>query len=207
MNSQTPQIYLISPIVTDAAAFSPLLEAALDTGAVACVLLRVSQRDPTEAKKILRALAPAVQQRGAALLIENDAQLAGRVGADGVHAAAPERVEEAIEAMKPDRIVGVGGLETRDACMVVGEMDIDYLMFGGPDEEHDPDDIFERARWWAEIFNVPCVAYAERLEEMQALAACGVEFVALEKAVWADSNGPAAAIAAARAALRFGGES
>ena len=82
-----PRLYLITPPIGDAAAFKPLLEAALGAVDIACVLLRVAARDEGEAKAILRVLVPVVQAHDAAALIERDARLAARVDADGVHLA------------------------------------------------------------------------------------------------------------------------
>ena len=80
-----------------------------------------------------------------------------------------------------------------------GEQDIDYLMFGAPGDPTSPDAILERTRWWAEIFNVPCVAFARSLEEIEPLADAGAEFIALEAAVWDNPRGPAAAVSEATA--------
>jgi thiamine-phosphate pyrophosphorylase len=55
----------------------------------------------------------------------------------------------------------------------------------------------ERASWWAEIFETPCVAYAPSLDTVEALAATNAEFVALGNAVWSHPDGPAAALKAA----------
>ena len=69
-----PRLYLITPPIGDAAAFKPLLEAALGAADIACVLLRVAARDEGEAKAILRVLVPVVQAHDAAALIERDTE-------------------------------------------------------------------------------------------------------------------------------------
>lgn len=194
-----PRLYLITPPLAAAAPFDAALKAALGAGDVACVLVRFAAADPGKRKQIVRDLGVIVQNAGAALLVDGDAQLAARAGADGAHVAGEgEALEQALESLKPDRIVGVGALETRDECMSAGERDVDYLMFGGPGDPLGPDDVRERAQWWAEIFNVPCVAFAHSLADVAALAEAHVEFVALEAAVWDDSRGPAAAVADAQ---------
>ncbi len=198
-----PRLYLITPPVADAQAFAPALEAALGAGDVACVLLRFTPPDENARKKICRALAPLVQDRDAALLLVDDAQLAVRAGADGVHATQPgEKLEAALESLKPDRIVGIGGLIDKDQAMSAGEQDIDYVMFGDLDPGgEDADTVLERASWWAEIFNVPCIGVAHALDQVEALAKSGAEFVALGPKIFDDPRGPAAAVAEAQAAL------
>jgi thiamine-phosphate pyrophosphorylase len=198
-----PRLYLITPPVGDPDAFAPSLQAALGAGDVACVLLRFATPDEGARKKIVKALAPLVQNAGAALLVLDDPLLAARAGADGVHVEGlGENFSAALESLKPQRIVGVGALANRDEAMRAGESDVDYLMFGaldpGPD---DPAGVLERASWWAELFNVPCVAVAHRPEEVEALARSGAEFVALGPDFFADPRGAAATIAEAQAAL------
>jgi thiamine-phosphate pyrophosphorylase len=61
--------------------------------------------------------------------------------------------------------------------------------------------IIERAAWWAEIFETPCVAYAPSLDAVAALARTGAEFIALGEAVWSHAEGPADALRLAGAAL------
>ncbi len=197
--SEPPRLYLITPQLAEAGAFTAKLEAALDAGDVACVLLRVAATtDEGAAKSIVRALAPVVQGRGAALLVAGegrfDSRFVGRTDADGLHVAGTGlALDEALEALRPKKIVGVGGLRDRDTAMTAGESGADYLMFGGPDEAGDADFVAERVAWWAEIFNVPCVGYCRDPAEASAMARAGAEFVALCDGIW---NDPATAVAA-----------
>jgi thiamine-phosphate pyrophosphorylase len=86
--------------------------------------------------------------------------------------------------------------------MAAGELDVDYLMFGDLDPGGEPaDSVLERAGWWAEIFNVPCIAVAHELAEVEALAKCGAEFVALGAFAFDDPRGPATVVAEAQAVL------
>ena len=75
--------------------------------------------------------------------------------------------------------------------MAAGEFGVDYVMFGGPDEAEPHEDIVERVAWWAEIFNVPCVAYAHELTDVRELAEAGADFIALGDAVFEDPRGAA----------------
>ncbi len=199
MSEDAPRLYLITPRIADAAGFVAAFESALDAGDIACVLLRLDAADPNDAAAIVRQLAPLAQRRGAACLIE-DLHLAAKTDVDGVHVnGAGPALEAALAAMKPDRIVGVGGLTGRDDAMRAGELGVDYLMFGGPGEKAGFAEIRDRVAWWAEIFNPACVAYARQLEEVAELARVGADFVALCGAIWEDPRGAAAAIAAAHA--------
>jgi thiamine-phosphate pyrophosphorylase len=176
-----PRLYLVTPPLASAEDFAPRLDKALAAGDVACVLLRFSTPDEGVRKKIAKTLAPVIQKAGAAALALDDAQLVGRAGLDGAHVTgAGENFEDALERLKPDRIVGAGGLDSRDAAMTIGETDVDYLLFGALDaRDNDAAVTLEWTSWWAELFNVPCVGVAHAPEEVEALAKSGVEFLGL----------------------------
>ena len=199
--TEQPRLFLITPPIDNAARFAPLLEAAVGAADVACVLLRTETRDAGAAKAIVRALAPLAQRRGAAVLVEGDPRLAVRAEADGVHLSNDTALDEALAALKPDRIVGIGARADRDAAMRAGEAGVDYLMFGGPDAPESHDDVVALAGWWAEIFNVPCVAYAHRPDLAGALARTGAEFIALCGGLWDTPDDIARAVRAADLAL------
>jgi len=189
-----PRLYLITPPLASADEFAPRLSQALAAGDVACVLLRFASADEGGRKKIAKVLAPVIHAADGAALALDDAQLAARAGLDGAHVTGVgEAFTEALDSLKPERIVGVGSLADRDAAMSAGETDVDYLLFGALDaEDNDP-----AASWWAEVFNVPCIGVAHALDEVEALARSGVEFVGLGPSFLDDP----AQIAAAQAVL------
>jgi thiamine-phosphate pyrophosphorylase len=196
MPEPATRLYLILPPITDAAQFKPLLASALGAGDVACVLLRGATG--LDLKSLAQALMPVVQDRDAAFLVEGDARLAARIGADGVHVGySAETLDAALSSLGQDAIVGAGGLLTRDDAMSASERGAAYVMFGEPnagDIRAAPEHTLERVVWWAEIFNVPCVGYAGTINEIGPLAEAGAEFVALADAVWEHPGGPAEAV-------------
>ena len=205
-----PRLYLVTPVLEDAAAFVPRLQAACGAGAVAAVLARLAPADERTLVNQVKTLAPAAQDRGAALVIAVEGQadlatVAARGGADGVHLRADlAQVRDLRERLRGERAIGVGGLRTRDDAMNAGEAGVDYLMFGEPRPDGSVpslDRVVERAAWWAEIFETPCVAYAPTLAAVTPLAATQAEFVALGTAIWEHADGPAAAVRLARDAL------
>ena len=202
MSETHPRLYLITPPVSDAEAFRLKLEAAFKGGRIDSVLLRVASSGEREVKRVVQILAPIAQEQGAAVLIEAtaDLRLAARAGADGLHIRYSEAgLDEALLAQKPDRIVGVQGLKTRDDAMNAGEAGADYVMFGEPYPDGvlpDFDGVLERVEWWTETFLTPCVAYAPTFAEVTPLAMARAEFIALEGAVWNAAEGPEAAVRA-----------
>jgi thiamine-phosphate pyrophosphorylase len=196
------RLYLVTPALADPLAAAELIGPALAATDVAAVLLRLAAADERTLINRIKEIAPMVQERGAALLLDGHAGLVARAGADGAHLTGTPAAQEAIAALKPERIVGAGGLASRHDAMVAAESGVDYVMFGEPDAAGNRpsfDAIRERVDWWAEVFQIPCVAYAASLAEIGELAAA--EFIALGPSVLADPRGPAAAVADAAARL------
>jgi len=195
-----PRLYLVTPPLADAAGFVPALTAALGAGDVAAVLVRLTEADERTQINRIKALAPAVQDAGAALLIDGHPNLVARAGADGAHATGIDAVTEALEALKPDWLVGAGGLSSRHDAMTAAEAGCDYVMFGEIDAEgrRAPfDAILERVSWWAEVFEAPCAAYAASIDEVAPLVEAGADFIAVghdaDDWIWRE---PARAVAA-----------
>jgi thiamine-phosphate pyrophosphorylase len=202
-DAHSTRLMLLTPELAEIEAFQPALEAALAAGDVAAVALRLAPAADRIRLERAKPLIAAVQAAGAAALLAGDdvADILGKSGADGIHVdyGDEDAVAETIGRFRPDKIVGVGGLPGRDAAMAAGEAGADYVMFG--DETGPFAATLERIEWWVPIFEVPCVGTATSLDDVAALAAAGAEFAALGEAVWRHTEGPAAAVAAAEAAL------
>jgi thiamine-phosphate pyrophosphorylase len=189
----------VTPPVDDPAGFVPVLTATLAAGDIAAVLLRLAAADERTLINHAKALAPQVQDRGAALLLDGHADLAARAGADGAHLTGIDEFNAALATLRPDRIAGCGGLTTRHDAMLAGEAGADYVMFGEPDRHGRRPafaSVVERVAWWAEVFEIPCVGYAASIDEVAPLANAGADFVAVADFVFADARGPAALMAA-----------
>src|SRR5205085_669955 len=108
------------------------LAEALRGADVAAVLLRLAAADEQSLVERVRFFAPLVQDRGAALLLESSGEVVLQSGADGAHRTGIDQLRTALPALKPDKIVGCGGLATRHEAMLAGEAGADYVMFGEP---------------------------------------------------------------------------
>jgi thiamine-phosphate pyrophosphorylase len=195
-----PRLYLISPEITDAAAVADTLATMLAGTSVAAVLLRLAGRDERGLINIGKKLTPLIQNTGAACLVAGFPEIVARVGADGAHLTGIDVFSAARAALQPERIAGCGGLRSRHDAMLAGEAGADYVLFGEPDVagwRPSLEAIEERVQWWAEIFELPCVAVASELADVGRLAAAGADFVAVGECIFADTRGPAAALAEA----------
>lgn len=208
------QIVLVTPPIAAAEAILPSLHAALAGGPVAAIIVRLTAPSDRASVNIVKALAKEVQPTGAALMIEGAIDAVARGGADGLHMSFDEaRLAEAVERLKPERMVGVGGLKSRDDAMGAGERGCDYVMFGDAMVSRQPEKngalppfaaVVERVAWWAQLFEVPVVGFAPDIEGAARLAAVKADFVALGEAVWDHPDGPGRAVALALAACRQG---
>ena len=192
-----PRLYLVTPVIEDAAAFAGVLGAALEAADVAAVLLRLKPAAERDLINRIKTLASVVQSKNTALVLDGQAEIAARAGADGAHLTGIEAFMAAVESLKPARIAGCGGLKTRDEAMAAGERGADYVMFGETDAQgRRPsfEAIIERIEWWAELFTIPCVGFAAAPKEVGPLVAAGADFVAVGDGIWGDPRGAVAAL-------------
>ena len=168
--------------------------AAVRAGDVAAVVLRMPEGAPDIAH--LRAGAEAIQTHHAGVLVGGPATLAAAAGLDGVHVSDLRGLDAALRALKPQAIVGAGGITTRHDAMEAGEGGADYVFFGALEPPAAASaETLDLVNWWAEGFEVPCVGLAATLDEAEALAGAGADFVALAEVLVAE-GGPATVTAA-----------
>jgi thiamine-phosphate pyrophosphorylase len=201
-----PRLYLVTPEITETQGFARELAVALGAADVAAVLLRLKSADEHTLIDRVKALVPVVQRKDVALVLDGHPEIVARADADGAQLAGIAAFSAALEALKPSRIAGCAGLGTRHDAMLAGERGADYVLFGEREAQGRRPSfaaVVERVAWWAELFEVPCVGYAETREEIVPLAEAGADFVAVDF-VWADARGVARAVAdaAERLSLR-----
>ena len=192
-----PRLYLATSEVDDPQPLLASLPRLLAETDVAAVLVRLKPTDQRTMISRIKALAPVIQDKGAALLLDGQMldghlELVARAGADGAHLNGIAAMEDALPTLKPDRIAGVGGLSTRHDSMAAGEAGADYVLFGEPDaggQRPSIDAIAERLQWWAELFEPPCVGFAASLDEASEFAAAGADFVLVGDFIWNDARG------------------
>ncbi|MCF4124282.1 thiamine phosphate synthase [Methylobacterium sp. SyP6R] len=207
------------------------LARAVAAGDVAAVILRLPPGDERALVNAVKAVAPAVQEAGAALVLAGGggidlATVASRSGADGVHVPANYGAEDQPDADIPAEADGDeaedeesdGPLRAlrerlRDGRILgVGRLRSKHAameageagadyVLFGDESKLAHDDLLARLTWWVEIFETPCIALARNLEDVPDLVATGAEFIGLDPALWAGEGGEAA-VAEAQAAIR-----
>jgi len=203
----TCQLYLITPAAFDPEAFRPTFVEALEAGDVACVQLRLKGPDGVaaprdEVRRAAQILMPEAQNRDVAFLINDDAELAAELGADGVHVGQDDMTAKAARAIVgKDAIVGVTCHNSRHLAMESAEDGADYVAFGAfyptatkdAKTKADPE-ILEA---WSTMTLVPCVAIGGiTIDNAPPLIDAGADFLAVIAGVWDHPDGPASAVQA-----------
>jgi len=199
------RLILVTPVIEDAVEFAPLLEQACRAGDVAAVIVKVAPDDEVIALSAIRILSTHLEGTGAVVLLANLPGLVDAAGADGAHFSDLDRLQSTRTSLAAGRLTGVAGLHSRHDAMVASELGVDYVMFGEPDangRRPGLSALVERVSWWAEIFQVPCVAFAGSLEEAQQLAQARADFVALGDAIWSRPENAAEVVAKATQLVR-----
>ncbi|MEQ1695204.1 MAG: thiamine phosphate synthase [Hyphomicrobiaceae bacterium] len=150
------------------------LKAALTATKFASALVCAPQGQTLDAATA-RPFVELIQAQDVAALIDNDAQLARTLRADGVHLRAGDNLEarasEAREILGARYIIG-GEAATRHDAMMLGEHGAEYIAFNEPDQA-------DFVEWWAQIFEVPCVALdLATPQDATTMASLGADFVA-----------------------------
>lgn len=165
-----------------------MVRSALQAARVASAVI-VAPQGATIERATVQPIVSLLQSAGVAALIQHDIETARQVRADGVHlgpsAAAGEPMEiaklvaNARTALGKGQIVGAEIANgSRHDAMTAGEAGADYVAFSGPDCR-------TMAAWWAELFEIPCVAMSEAgggvadPHEAVDLALTGADFVAI----------------------------
>ena len=176
------ELYLIAPTDLPLDRLMAGLEAALAEHEVAALLLPRGELPENDYRALAKKLIPLAQAKGTAVLVEGEPGIVRLLGADGLHVPGGDKaVEEALDALKPDLIVGVGDVRSSDDAMRKGELGVDYILFGplsGPITA----ETRELARWWAETMEIPSVL-SDPEAGFSSYQAEGCEFIGLRLAV------------------------
>lgn len=184
-------VYLVADVSSEPGRTLAAAEAAFDAASCSALLLMPPPGPESTAIAILKPLVSAAQERGIAALVAENAALAISLQADGVHlASGPDvftRYENARRELGATAIVGAGAGASRDAAMRLGEAGADYVAFeagGNPGEANFACDPLDLIGWWAEVFEIPCVAFdAAGPAEATALRDAGADFVGIRLTV------------------------
>ncbi|WP_342640831.1 thiamine phosphate synthase [Rhodoligotrophos ferricapiens] len=188
-----PRLFLVSPEDIAPALLYETLAAALRSGDAACLLVR--GKDSVSIRARMEAVQSLAHAHNLAVLLHDAPELAVELGADGVQIQADlARYREVRSIVGDGRIVGVFCGQSRHAAMELGEAGAEYVAFdetyppaavSDEQESGEDDPEFSLLGWWAEVFEVPCVAFAPNEEAaVRRHAGLGVEFIRPADEMW-----------------------
>ncbi len=201
------RLYLISPpVISDVASFTAMLEAAFGAGDVASLQVRLKGPDGLIDLAATRTVAAAVtrlaQDAGVAVLINDSADLARELGADGVHLGWDDMtIKAARNLLGPDMIIGATAKNSYHKAMQAGEDGADYVAFGAfyptATKTGTVPASLDLLEAWQAAMVLPCIAIGGiTIDNAAPLVTAGADFLAVSAGVWAHPEGPAAAVAA-----------
>jgi thiamine-phosphate pyrophosphorylase len=157
------------------------LEAALNATQASTLILTPPDTAPFD-PAVTRPLIELAQKLSVAALLANDVSAAKAMGADGVHLSWRPEIEDAYEDARgqlgPDAIVGVDAGQSRHDAMTLGEAGADYLAFADASDE-DAEAQHDLVTWWANVFIIPVVAFAETADDIRDYVRSSADFIAI----------------------------
>jgi thiamine-phosphate pyrophosphorylase len=123
-------LYAVTPDSRDTADLAARVAAAIAGGASA-IQYRNKSAEPSARRTQAAALARVQAAHGALLIVNDDAELAAAIGADGVHIGEDDAsIAAARELVGPDRIVGVSCYDDFERARAAVAAGADYVAFG-----------------------------------------------------------------------------
>lgn len=207
-NPEACRLYLITPDeISDLDGFAALLDETLAAGDVACLQLRLKGVSDEEVISAAKKLMPICHKYDVAFFLNDRADLAAQVDADGVHLGQDDGdVPSARTLLGHGKDIGVTCHDSMHLAYKAGDEGANYVAFGAffPTDtkttEYQPD--LDILTVWDEVTELPSVAIGGITpENCGELAEAGAHFVAVCSGVWKHPEGPAAAVRAFNEAL------
>src|SRR5687767_15655518 len=190
-------LYLVTDDRLDADELLRRLDAALSAGADV-VQFRDKRDDRSAVAAVGHRIAERCRAAGALFIVNDDAQLARDLGADGIHVGQDDATPRDVRAIVgPDQIIGLSVSHLPEADAAAADPDVDYIGFGAlfntptkPDAEPAGPDMLVEAR---RRVSFPIVGIGGiTADNLAAAFAAGADSVAVVSAVFSAPD-PAAA--------------
>ena len=175
MTLPNSRLFLVAPISGNIDLLADCIAAANAAGDIASLLITDSE--------VAGHLLPVAQSGDVAVLIENNSELALKLGADGIEVGADVRgYKDCRSLVGTGMAIGANCGADRHAAMEMAEAGADYVRISsfepGPGDE-------QLIAWWSQLFEIPCVtAEALTSEQIADAARMGADFVRPADEMW-----------------------
>ncbi len=194
------KLYLISPPHFELEDFKVKLLEAFSGGEVSVFQLRMKSQDENgkyiaqpdwgEVEEVAKHLIPICHTNNCIFILNDNPELARKVGADGVHVGSDDAtVLAAREIMGEGKYIGASCYASRDLAYRAAEQGADYVAFGAfyetltKEPKGRPEvDLLE---FWSTYTNLPVVAIGGiKTSNASPLIGAGADFIAVVTGVW-----------------------
>src|SRR3569833_793530 len=121
------RLYLITPVIEDAAAFAGVLRDAVAAADIAAVLLRLKTAGERDLINRIKLLAPLVQSRDTALVLDGHPEVAAHTSADGAHLSGLAAFCAAVESLMPAKKTKSNNNKSHDEAKDTDKQGADYV--------------------------------------------------------------------------------
>lgn len=194
------KLYLISPPYFELEQFKESLIEAFSGGEISVFQLRMksksedgyftSEPDWEEVEKVARELMPICHDNNCVFILNDNPELAKKIGADGVHIGSEDvSVKSAREIMGEGKYIGASCYGSKDLAYNAAEQGADYVAFGAfydtqtkkPKGRPQP----ELLEFWSRYTTMPCVAIGGiKVNNAEPIISAGADFIAVVTGVW-----------------------
>ncbi len=199
------RLYLISPPAIDLPKFVDQVKDAFSGGDIGSFQLRLKNATDADILKAAEAIIPICHEHEAAFILNDNADLAVKCDADGIHLGQDDMdVKAARKIVGDERVIGVSCHASKHMGMTAGEQGADYVAFGAfYTTDSKPKEKLEKwgtptneiLEWWSQYMVLPCVAIGGMTPANCApQVSAGADFIAAITYVWNHKNGPGAAV-------------
>ena len=224
--TNTPcQLYAITPPSITLSQFMPELQAALETGAIGCVQLRLKEASTNDVREAALAMLPLTHEYEVPLILNDALDLAHELDVDGVHLGQEDllaygsdphkstlnAIRKVRKRLSDELALGITCHASSHLAMEAGEAGADYVAFGAfypttskPKEKLEKwgTPSIELLTQWSEGSTVPCVAIGGITPQNCApLVRAGADFIAAITGIWNHPQGAAAGALAYQQAI------
>ena len=188
LNSVLPEIYLITPPITDSEIFLYKLQKVIKKNKISCVRLRLSSTKDKEIIETTLLVKKLLDQWKIPLLIENHYKIVTQLELNGVHLTdGGHSITKVRQELGSNHIIGTFCGNSKHQALIAAENGADYVSIGPlaeskfSNDEKAPIDIF---KWWSEVIEIPIVAEGSIDQiTMKALLKYS-DFIAIGNEIW-----------------------
>ncbi|MBT4776929.1 MAG: thiamine phosphate synthase [Rhodobacteraceae bacterium] len=188
LNSTLPEIYLITPPITDLEKFLHKLQKVIEKNKISCVRLRLSSTKETEIIDTTLLVKKLLDKWNIPLLIENHYKIVTQLGLHGVHLTnGGQSILKVRQELGTNYIIGAFCGNSKHKALIAAENGADYVSIGPLSETkfgNEEKASIETFEWWSEVIEIPIVAEGNLDQRTIKALLKYSDFIAIGNEIW-----------------------